>query len=398
MNTYCCYTLLRNNTQAIVVSDTVIFRHHTLYLSFLTAEDRIIHCLRAITTDIRANRSPARTDKQLLAIERIQSIFSNLQHPPAIEWQTTAPSASASAPRVITPASTSRVSAWPQQLPRVPREPPTTTTTPPMLALRLQSPSDTQPIALHTQSHGVALSLIPHPSEIITNNNINGKIITRSNNAGKIIASNNITDKKNTRSNNAGKLIARNNITGEINTRSNNAGTIITRNNITGEINTKNNNSGNIITGNNIVARQHDTSSRPTLITPAHPPKPIKPQKVSFILPRNHLDKYSEAYRHLTPARLQLAGENTQWKQSPVIKNWRERSCSKVQAITLPTTLHNNQFALLADEDKENKDKPLDFAFSVLNHATSKTLEHRQLQKHPAYKETWDKSYANELG
>jgi len=129
----------------------------------------------------------------------------------------------------------------------------------------------------------------------------------------------------------------------------------------------------------------------------ANPPKPIKQHKVSFSLPRNHLDKYSETYRHLTPARLQLPWENTQWKQSPVIKNWRERSCSKVHAVTLPATLHNNRFAPLADNE-DDKDEPSDLALPVLNHATGKTLEHRQLQRHPAYKETWDKSYANELG
>ena len=71
MNHYCCYTLLCNNTQAIVVSDTIIFRHQTLNLPFLTAEDCIIHCLSALTTAIRANQSPTRTDEQLLAIESL---------------------------------------------------------------------------------------------------------------------------------------------------------------------------------------------------------------------------------------------------------------------------------------------------------------------------------------
>ena len=63
MNHYRCYTLLRNKTQAIVVSDNIIFWHHTLNLTVLTAEDCIIHCLRAPTTAFRANRSPTRTDE-----------------------------------------------------------------------------------------------------------------------------------------------------------------------------------------------------------------------------------------------------------------------------------------------------------------------------------------------
>jgi hypothetical protein len=37
-------------------------------------------------------------------------------------------------------------------------------------------------------------------------------------------------------------------------------------------------------------------------------------------------------------------------------------------------------------------------AFSVLDQATSKSLEHCQLHTDPRYKQTWDTSYANELG
>ena len=70
MNHYQCYTLLRHNTQAVVASDTVIFRHHTLTLPALTTEDSIIHCLCALTTAIQSDRTPAKTDDQLLAIKK----------------------------------------------------------------------------------------------------------------------------------------------------------------------------------------------------------------------------------------------------------------------------------------------------------------------------------------
>jgi hypothetical protein len=60
MHHYRCYTLLRHNTQAVVVSNTVIFRHHTLTLPALTKEDRIIHCLCALTTEIRADHTPTK--------------------------------------------------------------------------------------------------------------------------------------------------------------------------------------------------------------------------------------------------------------------------------------------------------------------------------------------------
>ena len=37
-------------------------------------------------------------------------------------------------------------------------------------------------------------------------------------------------------------------------------------------------------------------------------------------------------------------------------------------------------------------------ALPVLDHATGKTLEHSQLQRHPDYKDVWDRSYAKKLG
>ena len=37
-------------------------------------------------------------------------------------------------------------------------------------------------------------------------------------------------------------------------------------------------------------------------------------------------------------------------------------------------------------------------ALPVLDVASGKELEYRQLRRHPSYKETWDASYANELG
>jgi len=70
MNHYQCYMLPRHNTQAVVVSATVIFRHHTLTLPALTTEDSIIHCLCALTTAIQANRTPTKKDDQLLAIKK----------------------------------------------------------------------------------------------------------------------------------------------------------------------------------------------------------------------------------------------------------------------------------------------------------------------------------------
>ena len=77
------------------------------------------------------------------------------------------------------------------------------------------------------------------------------------------------------------------------------------------------------------------------------------------------------------------------------------------QPIAQRTRSHfNNAFAALADYDSDDDDndndditaQPTLLACPVLDTATGKQLEHRQLRRHPAYKEVWDTSYANELG
>ena len=74
--------------------------------------------------------------------------------------------------------------------------------------------------------------------------------------------------------------------------------------------------------------------------------------------------------------------------------------------------LQGNAFsALTCDDDYSNDDHdespqtPIliaapstPVAAPVLDHSTGQTLEHRQLRRHPQYKEVWDTSYADELG
>ena len=69
------------------------------------------------------------------------------------------------------------------------------------------------------------------------------------------------------------------------------------------------------------------------------------------------------------------------------------------------SNLTTNYFAALAEHTDHDEDayqpSPPDahpLACPVLDITTGKELEHRQLRAHPAYKETWDASYANELG
>jgi hypothetical protein len=83
-----------------------------------------------------------------------------------------------------------------------------------------------------------------------------------------------------------------------------------------------------------------------------------------------------------------------------------QRTRARTQA--LPQNTLANAFAALAaaDDDADSKhpltipkaNTPVHFAGPVLDTATGKQLEHRQLRRHPTYKEVWDTSYANELG
>ena len=59
-----------------------------------------------------------------------------------------------------------------------------------------------------------------------------------------------------------------------------------------------------------------------------------------------------------------------------------------------------NAFAALAEDDEDDEATAATQAIAcpVLDTATGLQLEHRQLRRHPAYKEAWDTSYANELG
>ena len=68
-----------------------------------------------------------------------------------------------------------------------------------------------------------------------------------------------------------------------------------------------------------------------------------------------------------------------------------------------------NAFAALALDDTDSAND-VDDAYNeahiatmpaacpVLDASTGQQLEHRQLRRHPAYKQDWDTSYANELG
>ncbi len=95
------------------------------------------------------------------------------------------------------------------------------------------------------------------------------------------------------------------------------------------------------------------------------------------------------ASTHIFLAPISVSGSNFFGRQSAV-------------HFTTPTA---NQFALLTevgDKDDAPNSTPSSahrqLVLPVLDHATGQMLKHRQLCKHPAYKETWDRSYADKLG
>ena len=62
---------------------------------------------------------------------------------------------------------------------------------------------------------------------------------------------------------------------------------------------------------------------------------------------------------------------------------------------------NTNAFALLAecdDDDTTPTRLTTPLAVPIIDQETGESLEHRQLRKHPKYKQVWDTSYANELG
>ena len=72
------------------------------------------------------------------------------------------------------------------------------------------------------------------------------------------------------------------------------------------------------------------------------------------------------------------------------------RTRSRLQATTTPSS---NAFSVLTCDVEDNEDDaPTPVAMPVLDQDTGQSLEHRQLRRHPKYKDTWDTSYANELG
>ena len=76
LNHYRCYTVLKKDSQAVIISDTVRFRHHTLTIPDLSAEDKIIHALQTLTHSM-TGAPTASTDDQLMAIASLRDIFRN---------------------------------------------------------------------------------------------------------------------------------------------------------------------------------------------------------------------------------------------------------------------------------------------------------------------------------
>ncbi len=86
-----CYTLLKRDTRAVVISDTVRFWHPTMAIPTVTPEDCLIHCLRALTQAVQGG-SDKDADDQLAAIDNMRALFQKML-PAATEPTTLAPTA-----------------------------------------------------------------------------------------------------------------------------------------------------------------------------------------------------------------------------------------------------------------------------------------------------------------
>jgi hypothetical protein len=152
---YRCYTLLKRDTRAVVVSDTVRFRHPTMAVPTVTPEDRLFHCLHALTNAVRHSSNKG-ADDQLKAIEDLRAICRQLAPPSATPTSTPKPATNAHPPpRVATMPSCNT-----HPTPRVATmdSPPDHSWTPVARARRstaapTQPSEPLQPIALRTRSH-----------------------------------------------------------------------------------------------------------------------------------------------------------------------------------------------------------------------------------------------------
>ena len=152
---YRCHKLIKSSTSAVIISDTVVFQHPTLSVPTLTTTDRIIHCLRALTIAVRADRTPDSCNAQLLAVESLRAIFNLKYSTPSTPNVGLTPDTTHAPPpntQVARQAAPPRVSVTQPALPRVVATLPRVAAPPRVTALPTP-PTDTQPIAHRTRSH-----------------------------------------------------------------------------------------------------------------------------------------------------------------------------------------------------------------------------------------------------
>ena len=93
---YRCYTLLKRESQAVVISDTICFRHPTFAMTNPTTADRIVYSLRALTKAISGHSFESST-AQLRAINDLRDIIHAWKDTPSSPPETVP----APAPRVV---------------------------------------------------------------------------------------------------------------------------------------------------------------------------------------------------------------------------------------------------------------------------------------------------------
>ena len=125
------------------------------------------------------------------------------------------------------------------------------------------------------------------------------------------------------------------------------------------------------------------------------PPLPA-PALPGVHTPVSHLMHTLPGVPEHTPPKL----DTDAWTTVPRCRS-NSHQTATYEPIALRTCLHTqNLFAALAEEDNTSNEVSLTtpLACPVLDTATGCQLEHQQLRQLPAYKDTWDTSYANELG
>ena len=390
---YRCYTIIKSSTSAVIISDTVVFQHPTLSVPTLTTTDRIIHCLRALTVAVRADKTPDNCHAQLLAIESLRAIFNFNQpaplSPPSVPISTN-PDIPAPSPRVslIDPPSLSKEPTSPPRVPelrpRMPESLPRVPTPTPSPTTERALPLNSQPIAHRTRSN------------------------LRNNLAASVQSENRVKFALPHQHRDTNSMTWRNNITHKAIRETVWITVPPSSRPPTSNLSPQSSQAIQPSSNRFSLLTDDDNPTPPTSISLTTAPtsestnRTFNMSETVLSAQEKHIRK-ANLRKHRRKTLQQLAQSEDLFLTESIALANAERAASATSAPPISTTLSMHQkIAVLPTiataYSVHQLFPPTGSAYPVLDHETGQTLEHRQLRRLPKYKKTWDRSYGNEFG